>query len=117
MNYKTLISNETISICYMDKSMCFDVWQNSLDENNRRLRSELDSCQASLRAFQEAYASIYAHALGVDFDLSQIVSSMSVESLQQMISSATNSVNIIPSVTTMDGMFIDDDDNGDLITL
>ena len=88
-----------------------------LDENNRRLRSELDSCQASLRAFQEAYASIYAHALGVDFDLSQIVSSMSVESLQQMISSATNSVNIIPSVTTMDGMFIDDDDNGDLITL
>ena len=36
MNYKTLISNETISICYMDKSMCFDVWQNSLDENNRR---------------------------------------------------------------------------------
>lgn len=88
-----------------------------LDENNRRLRSELDNCQASLRAFQEAYASIYAHALGVDFDLSQIVSSMSVESLQQMISSATNSVNIIPSVTTMDGMFIDDDDNGDLITL
>ena len=88
-----------------------------LDENNRRLRSELDSCQASLRAFQEAYASIYAHALGVDFDLSQIVSSMSVESLQQMISSATNSVNIIPSVTTMDGMFIDDGDNGDLITL
>ena len=36
MKYKTLISNETISICYMDKSMCFDVWQNSLDENNRR---------------------------------------------------------------------------------
>ena len=36
MKYKTLISNETISICYMDESMCFDVWQNSLDENNRR---------------------------------------------------------------------------------
>lgn len=88
-----------------------------LDENNRKLRSELDRCQASLKAYQEAYANIYAHALGVDFDLSQIVSSMSVESLQQMISSATNSVNISPSVTTMGGMFIDDDDNGDLITL
>ena len=88
-----------------------------LDEDNRRLRSELDSCQASLRAYQEAYAGIYAHALGVDFDCTQIVSSMSVEKLQQLISSATNSVNISPSVTTMGGMFIDDDDNGDLITL
>ena len=36
MNHKQLISNDIISICYMDKTMYFDVWQNSLDENNRR---------------------------------------------------------------------------------
>ena len=31
-----LISSERISIIHMDKTMYFDVWQNSLDENNRR---------------------------------------------------------------------------------
>ena len=36
MKHKLLISNDEISICYMDNSMYFDVWQNSLDENNRR---------------------------------------------------------------------------------
>lgn len=88
-----------------------------LGADNERLSAELESCQANLRAYQEAYASIYAHALGVSFDSMQISSSMSVDELQQMISGSTNSVNITPSVTVMDGMFIDDDDNGDLITL
>ena len=36
MIHKQLIGDDIISICYMGKSMCFDVWQNSLDENNRR---------------------------------------------------------------------------------
>ena len=31
-----LIKNEKISIVYMNKDMAFDVWQNSLDEDNRR---------------------------------------------------------------------------------
>ena len=31
-----LIENEKISIVYMNKDMAFDVWQNSLDEDNRR---------------------------------------------------------------------------------
>ena len=35
MNHKVLISDDIISICYMDTSMYEDVWKNSLDENNR----------------------------------------------------------------------------------
>ena len=33
---KTLIKDSILSIVKMDESMYFDVWQNSLDENNRR---------------------------------------------------------------------------------
>lgn len=34
--YKTLIKNDKLQIVYMDESMYFDVWQNSLDEDIRR---------------------------------------------------------------------------------
>ncbi len=33
---KCLIKNELLSIVNLDESMCFDIWQNSLDDNNRR---------------------------------------------------------------------------------
>ena len=33
---KTLISDDVLTITQMDKSMYNDVWQNSLDENNRK---------------------------------------------------------------------------------
>ena len=33
---KLLIKDEEFSIVYLDETMCFDIWQNSLDKNNRR---------------------------------------------------------------------------------
>lgn len=33
---KEIISDEIISIQHMDKDMCYDVWKNSLDDNNRK---------------------------------------------------------------------------------
>ena len=36
MKYKEVISDNILSIVYMDLSMSFDVWQNSLDDNNRK---------------------------------------------------------------------------------
>ena len=36
MKYKTLIKDEILSIVEMDTSMYYDVWKNSLDDNNRR---------------------------------------------------------------------------------
>ena len=32
---KTIISSKTLSITYLNKSMYYDVWKNSLDENNQ----------------------------------------------------------------------------------
>ena len=36
MKDKILIENETLSIVMLNKSMAFDIWQNSLDEDNRK---------------------------------------------------------------------------------
>ena len=36
MKNKVLIKDEYLSIMHLDESMYFDVWQNSLDDNNRR---------------------------------------------------------------------------------
>ena len=36
MEHNLLIENDHISICYLDSSMYFDVWKNSLDDNNRK---------------------------------------------------------------------------------
>ena len=33
---KALIIGNNLSICFFDKSMAYDVWQNSLDEDNRK---------------------------------------------------------------------------------
>ena len=32
----TLISNDVLSINYMNMNMCYDVWKNSLDEDNKK---------------------------------------------------------------------------------
>ena len=36
MQEKALIIGGNLSICFFDKSMVYDVWQNSLDEDNRK---------------------------------------------------------------------------------
>ena len=36
MQEKALIIGNNLSICFFDKSMAYDVWQNSLDEDNRK---------------------------------------------------------------------------------
>lgn len=36
MQEKALIVGSNLSICFFDKSMVYDVWQNSLDEDNRK---------------------------------------------------------------------------------
>ena len=33
---KVLIADKELSICYMDQTMCYDIWKNSLDEDNRK---------------------------------------------------------------------------------
>ena len=92
-----------------------------LGAENRKLRQrigELEAVEANLQAYQEAYANIYAHALGVTIENMQVVNATTVEEMQDMIAGATNTANIVPSMT-IDDMYIADDDVDDnnLITL
>lgn len=86
-----------------------------LGDENKRLRSEIRACKNALRSFQAAYASVYASALGVNPESISFSDSTSVSELQNMISSATNTVNL-PSTMMVEPMYIDDEDD-DLITL
>lgn len=87
-----------------------------LEVSNERLNAELSSIEANLQAYQDAYANMYASALGVSVDNLQISSATTVEELQRKIAGATNSANISPSVTIGDAYIADDNDD-DLITL
>ena len=87
-----------------------------LDVENKELRKELSRITASLQDYQEAYATIYAHALGVTIDNMQVAATTTVDELQEMVAGATNTANI-PTVPTIDDMYIADEDNDDLITL
>lgn len=87
-----------------------------LDNENKKLHRDLDKITASLQDYQEAYAKIYANALGVTLDNMQVAATTTVDELQNMIEGATNTANI-PTVPTIDDMYIADDDNDDLITL
>lgn len=84
--------------------------------DNERLNSRLEVVEANLQAYQDAYANIYASALGVSVDNLQVSSATTVEELQDKIAGATNSANIDPAVTIGD-VYMAEDNEDDLITL
>ena len=58
---KTLINNDHISIVYLEESMSYDVWQNSLDEDNRRFVPDevfetLEEAQDVVKALISSYS-------------------------------------------------------------
>ena len=79
-------------------------------------QNALIECKKQLRTYQEAYASIYASAMGVNPESISISDSSSVEEVERQIESATNTVNVAvaPDVEMFD---FSDEDNGDLITI
>ena len=87
----------------------------NLDEDNKRLRVELDTCKQVLHEYQESYANLYASALGVNFDNISITANTSVENLQKLIVSATNTVDI-PCAPYVDNIY-DEDDCDDIVTM
>ena len=88
-----------------------------LGDENRQLKSEIRSCKEMLRAYQEAYSSIYASALGVNPRSISFTDSTSVAELQKMIANATNTANL-PSTVTVEPVFYSSDESDDeIITL
>ena len=58
---KTLINNDHISIVYLEENMSYDVWQNSLDEDNRRFVPDevfetLEEAQDVVKALIDSYS-------------------------------------------------------------
>lgn len=89
----------------------------NLGVTNDELQSELRVCKKQLGDFQNAYASMYAAALGVDLAPMSIKSSTSVDELQDIVAGATNTINM-PSAVTVEPVYLDDEvDNDDLATL
>lgn len=85
-----------------------------LDDENRQLRLDLNSCKELLRSYQEAYSNVYASALGINPKSLSYTDSTSVAEMQKMIANATNTVNL-PSTLTADPVYIDEDDSDDEI--
>ena len=71
----------------------------NLGVTNDELQSELRMCKKQLGSFQNAYASMYAAALGVDLGPLSIKASTSVDELQELIAGATIVVQelVVPS--------------------
>ena len=89
----------------------------NLGVTNDELQNELRVCKKQLGDFQNAYASMYAAALGVDLAPMSIKSSISVDELQDIVAGATNTINM-PSAVTVEPVYIDDEvDDDDLATL
>ena len=62
----------------------------NLDESNRRLRETIRTLTSSLHDYQNAYANIYANAIGADLDSVTISNSTSVDDLQKSILGSRN---------------------------
>lgn len=92
----------------------------NLDEQNRKLRSELRACKQTLQSYQTAYADLYASTLGTNpIDLS-IDAETTVEDMQHMIQCATNTSGMATADMTAPLYILDDngvDYESDIITL
>ena len=62
----------------------------NLDEKLTRLRSEISACKKMLTEYQDAYASLYSSALGVDPKNITVTATTSVDELQRSISGTVN---------------------------
>lgn len=81
----------------------------NLDDKNKELLSRVEAAEEMVFSYQQAYANIYANALGVYLQDLPITASTSVEELKSMISAGTSTANIPASPGVMTEY--DDDDS------
>ena len=94
--------------------------QSNLDEETRKLKSDLRACQQTLRSYQNAYAELYASALGVNPDNLSITATTTVQELKDMIHSATNTAGMVSADMIDPYCIVDDTDSefdSDIVTL
>lgn len=94
--------------------------QLNLDAETRKLKSDLRACQQTLRSYQNAYAELYASALGVNPDSLSITATTTVQELKDMIHSATNTAGMGSADMIDPYCIVDDTDSefdSDIVTL
>ena len=93
----------------------------NLDEDNKKLKDDVKCMKKIISEYQEAYASLYATAIGVSIDADvEVHSNTSVSQLQKIIS-ATNTCNIAsqPELMADDTLYEEDiaDSDDTLVTM
>lgn len=66
----------------------------NLDEKNKELLSRVEAAEEMVSSYQQAYANMYANALGVYLTGLTVTASTSVEELTEMIKAGTSTANI-----------------------
>lgn len=89
------------------------------DSQMKELQSDLDKTIALVEQYQDAFASLYASAVGVRADSITITSSTTVEELKQLIDGSTSTCNIAAVPDMHIDQIVDNEsvDDGDLITV
>lgn len=90
----------------------------NLGEQVKSLKKEVNASSKMISEYQQAFASLYSSALGVDFKGNYISASTSVSQLQSMISGSTkvDSDEMYSEVEDVDVLSSDEDDEG-MVTL
>lgn len=98
--------SETVSAASDQK-----VRSSNLDVSNSKLKAKLEAAEQLISEYQDAYASLYANAIGVSVTDIPVTASTSVSQIQKLISGATNMSNVFvePDMTDIDDTDMDDD--------
>lgn len=91
----------------------------NLDNTVKKLKREVSAANALVREYQDAYAQMYANALGVSLENVSVTSSTSVRELQSVIGSSSvfNNYTDMNSVSLTNTDIEYDTDESSLVTL
>lgn len=85
----------------------------NLDGKIKDLKATIRACNGLIKAYQTAYAEMYANALGINLGSLPITSSTTVAELQNMVSGGTNTSNISSVFVQPFPVDLSDDEDGD----
>lgn len=85
----------------------------NLDEKVESLKAKVEAAGQIIFEYQQAYANMYANALGVHLKDIPITSSTSVEELKKMILGGTSTCNIPSAPSMEDVVLVDDEEYSD----
>ena len=93
----------------------------NLDEEVKSLRARVEAAEQMVLNYQQAYANMYANALGVHLENLSVTASTSVSELKDMISAGTNTSGMTAAPFVEPEPYevtdIEDEDDGEMVTL